>query len=142
VETGQKKSILFVSMHNSVRSQMSEGLLREFAGEKFEIFSAGTQPEEVNRIAVDAMAEVGIDIAHNRSTPLYYFEEQPFDYAVIFCSPSSEICPSVPYAQQSFVWNISDPVKAGGMDADKLQRLREFRDMLSQKLQQVIVSLA
>ena len=81
---------------NSARSQMAEGLLRSIAGDRFEVFSAGTKPAGLNSNAVVAMLEMGIDISHQRSKSVDDFAGQPFDYVITVCDNAREACPFFP----------------------------------------------
>jgi arsenate reductase len=65
-----KTRVLFVCTNNSARSQMAEGLLRHLYGDRYEVFSAGTEPTEVNPLAIRAMNERGVDISGHRSKSL------------------------------------------------------------------------
>ncbi|HEX2916036.1 MAG TPA: arsenate reductase ArsC [Chloroflexia bacterium] len=70
MEASSKIRVLFLCTHNSARSQMAEGLLRELGKGRFEAYSAGTEATFVRPLAIKAMAEVGIDISHQRSKVL------------------------------------------------------------------------
>src|SRR6267154_676055 len=74
-----KRRILFICTHNSARSQMAEGLLRHLGGERFEVFSAGTEATYVRPMAIRAMAEIGIDISGQQSKTLDRYLGEPFD---------------------------------------------------------------
>ena len=63
-----KKRVLFICTHNSARSQMAEGLLNAFLGDKFEGFSAGIKPTKINPYVIEAMAEIGVDISKHYGT--------------------------------------------------------------------------
>ncbi|HYR28033.1 MAG TPA: arsenate reductase ArsC, partial [Thermoanaerobaculia bacterium] len=77
-----KKRVLFLCTHNSARSQMAEGLLRNLAGEQFEVFSAGTEQTRVQPLAIEAMREIGIDIGGHRSKTLDELTGERFDYVI------------------------------------------------------------
>ena len=70
-----KKKVLFICTHNSTRSQIAEGLLRAMYGNRYEVYSAGTQPSRVNPYAIKVMAEVGIDISSHQSKMSMFFME-------------------------------------------------------------------
>ncbi|MGI8650772.1 MAG: arsenate reductase ArsC, partial [Rubrobacter sp.] len=93
-----KQKVLFLCTHNSARSQMAEGLLREIAGERFEVHSAGTEETLVRPLAVEAMREVGVDISGQRSKTLERYIEEPFDYVITVCDSANEACPFFPNA--------------------------------------------
>ncbi len=70
----EKRRVLFLCTHNSARSQMAEGILRNLYGDKFEVFSAGTEPSRVNPYAIRTMQEIGIDISENTSKSIEGFQ--------------------------------------------------------------------
>ena len=74
-----KRRVLFICTHNSARSQMAEGLLRYLGNDRFEVSSAGTEATFVRPMAIQAMAEVGIDISHQQSKTLDRYLDEPFD---------------------------------------------------------------
>ena len=81
-----KKRVLFICRHNSARSQIAEALLKKLYGDKYEAYSAGITPAEINPYVVRAMAEVGIDISKQRPKSLMEFWGQKFDYVVTVCT--------------------------------------------------------
>src|SRR5258708_26125914 len=93
-----KTSVLFLCTGNSARSQMAEGLLRHFAGDRYEVFSAGTQPVGLNPLAVEAMREIGADISAPRSKRVSAFDGVPVSAVVTVCDRVRESCPIFPMA--------------------------------------------
>ncbi|HAE84174.1 MAG TPA: protein-tyrosine-phosphatase, partial [Ktedonobacter sp.] len=91
-----KRRVLFICTHNSARSQMAEGLLRHLGGERFEVFSAGTEATLVRPLAIKAMAELGIDIAGQQSKTLDRYLDEPFDEVITVCDTAAEACPIFP----------------------------------------------
>jgi arsenate reductase (thioredoxin) len=131
-----KQRVLFLCTGNSARSQMAEGLLRHFAGERFEVFSAGTRPAGINPNAVIAMAELGISIAGNRSKSVDEFAGQRFDYVFTVCDNAKESCPVFPGGGKKLHESFRDPAAA---PADKqLGVFREVRDQISERLQRFV----
>jgi arsenate reductase len=88
-----KKKVLFVCAHNAARSQMAEGLLRSLYGDRYEAYSAGTQPSRINPYAIKVMAEIGIDISTHYSKNIDVFHGIRFDYVVPVCNKAKEECP-------------------------------------------------
>src|SRR5204862_4813190 len=88
-----KQRVLILCTGNSARSQMAEGLLRHDAGDRFEVFSAGTKPGQVRPEAIAVMRELGIDISGHRSKHVDEFKAQPFDYVLTVCNNANENCP-------------------------------------------------
>lgn len=124
----RKKRVLFVCTHNASRSQMAEGLLRALKGDRYEAFSAGTEPTGVHPAAVEAMAEIGIDIRGHRSKGLDAFPGKTFDEIVTVCDHARENCPVVPGGGIKRHESFADPSRATGNDADVLAFFRMVRD--------------
>src|SRR5258708_27160596 len=93
-----KTSVLFLCTGNSARSQMAEGLLRHFAGDRYEVFSAGTQPVGLNPLAVEAMREIGADISAQRSKRVSEFDGVPVSAVGAGCDPRRASFPLFPIA--------------------------------------------
>jgi arsenate reductase len=89
----KKKRVLILCTGNSARSQMAEGLLRHFGGDKFEVESAGVISSFVRPQAVKTMSEIGIDISSHRLKSLDEFLDEPFDYVLTVCDNAKESCP-------------------------------------------------
>lgn len=132
-----KKKVLFVCIFNSVRSQMSEGILRDRAGSKFEVFSAGVHSSQVNPYAVEVMREIGIDISHQESKTLDRYMKDTFDYVITVCDMNSESCPTLPPAKQVLHWSVIDPNHSVG---DHLEAFRKIRDILMEKIVNELVN--
>jgi arsenate reductase len=92
----QKKRVLFLCTGNSCRSQMAEGFLRHMAGDRFEVFSAGIKPTQVNLLAIKVMAEVGVDISKHRSKSAMKFIGEKLDYVITVCDNAKQTCPVFP----------------------------------------------
>lgn len=114
-----KKSVLFLCVHNSARSQMAEALLRALKGDVYDAYSAGIEPTEVDPDAVRAMAEIGIDISEQRSKGLESLGDTRFDTIVTLCD-AGDSCPFIPGAHMHRAF--PDPA-GGGIDA--FRRVRE-----------------
>lgn len=135
---GMKKRVLILCTGNSARSQMAEGLLRHDAGDRFEVASAGTKPVGLNPLAVKAMAELGIDIAHHRSKSVDEFLGERFDYAITVCDSARETCPILPGVAARIHWSFEDPAAAEGSDEEKLAAFRRVGDALRVRLREFI----
>jgi arsenate reductase len=107
-----KQRVLILCTGNSARSQMGEGLLRHLAGDRFEVFSAGTKPAGLNPNAVKAMQEVGIDISTHRSKSVNEFAGQQFDYVLTVCDSARESCPVFPGSGKRLHQSFDDPAAA------------------------------
>ena len=127
---GSKKRVLILCTGNSARSQMAEGLLRHDAGDRFEVFSAGTKPSSVRPEAIAAMQELGINISGHRSKSVDEFDGQPFDYVLTVCDNAKESCPVFPGNTVAIHHSFEDPVIVQGADEEKLAAFRRVRDRL------------
>ena len=123
-----KETVLFVCTHNSSRSQMAEGLLRAHYGDRYAVYSAGTQPSGVNPFAMAAMRDLAIDLADHRSEHIDQFADMPMDYVVTVCDSARESCPYLPAKQQNIHHSFEDPSAVNGTDAEKLAAFRRIRD--------------
>ncbi len=136
--SAERKRVLFLCTHNSSRSQMAEGLLRARAGDRYDVFSAGTQARRVHPLAMQAMAELGIDLseaAGHRSKSLEEFTGQPpMDLVVTVCDEAAEACPFFPGARRQVHWGFPDPSQATGTEAERLAVFRQVRDGLARRI--------
>ncbi len=130
----KKKRVLFLCAGNSARSQMAEGLLRDAAGDVFEAASAGSVPAGLSNRAVAVMAEMNVDISHQRSKSVDEFAGEEFDYVITLCDEMDENrCPVFPgKAGQRLHVPFSDPARASGSDEDILYTFRRVRDEINE----------
>ena len=127
-----RKRVLILCTGNSARSQMAEGLLREMAGDRFEVESAGVNPSRVRPEAVEAMREVGIDISGHRSKSADEFTGQQFDYIITVCDNARETCPVFPGHAERIHHSFEDPPAPGAADLDTTMAIfRRVRDEIS-----------
>lgn len=129
-----KKRILILCTGNSARSQMAEGLLRHDAGDRFEVFSAGTKPSHVRPEAIAAMGELGIDISGQRSKNVDEFTGQMFDYVLTVCDNARETCPFFPGGAAAIHHNFEDPAAFEGSEEQRLGLFRGVRDEIRKYL--------
>jgi arsenate reductase len=109
---------------------MAEGLLRHAAGDRFEVFSAGTKPSSVRPEAIAAMRELGIDISGHRSKSVDEFDGQRFDYMLTVCDNAKESCPVFPGTSAAIHHNFEDPAALQGSEEERLAAFRRVRDQL------------
>ncbi len=125
---------LFLCTHNSSRSQMAEGLLRAYGGRDFQVFSAGTHPRRVHPLAIQVMAEIGIDISERAghvAKGIESFAKQPLmDLVVTVCDEAAEECPYFPNARHQMHWGFPDPSQATGTDEERHAVFRHVRDLI------------
>jgi arsenate reductase len=132
----EKKRILFLCTGNSVRSQMAEGLLRHMAGDRFEVFSAGTRPAGLSPHAVAAMREIGIDISGHRSKHVDEFAGQAFDCVFTVCDNAREACPFFPGGGKRIHHSFEDP--AAVAPERQLEVFRRVRDEIAARLREFL----
>jgi arsenate reductase len=131
-----KQRVLILCTGNSARSQMAEGLLRSIAGDRFEVFSAGTKPVGLNPNADVVMREMGIDISHHRSKSVDEFAGQQFDYVITVCDNAREACPFFPGGGKRIHHSFEDP--AAAPPDQQLGVFGRVRDQISARLQEFI----
>ncbi len=131
--------VLFLCTHNSARSQMAEGLLRESGKGQFEVFSAGTEATHVRPLAIKVMADKGIDISGQRSKVLTEYLGEPFDYVITVCDQANESCPIFPGARHRLHWSFPDPSKTTGTEEQQLAVYRNVRDAIAERLQKELL---
>ena len=112
---------------------MAEGWLRHLAGDRYDVYSAGTHPGGLNPGSVETMAEVGINISGHQSKHAAEFLSQPFDFVVTVCDRAKESCPSWSGAKQVLHWSFDDP--AAVSDAtERQQAFRRVRDEIASSI--------
>jgi len=127
-----KKRVLILCTGNSARSQMAEGLLRSFDGDRVEVASAGTNPSTVRPEAIAVMSELGIDLSGHRSKHVREFDGQHFDYVITVCDNANEACPIFPGDTERIHWSFPDPAAVEGSEAERLAAFRRVRDSLAE----------
>ena len=128
--------VLFLCTGNSARSQMAEAFLRKYASDRFEAHSAGIEPKGVNPFTIQVMQEVGIDISNQTSKGVNtYLGKVLFEYLITVCDDADKNCPTVwPGVIQRMHWSFEDPAAFEGMDQEKLNKFRETRDQIEQRI--------
>jgi len=129
-----RQRVLILCTGNSARSQMAEGLLRHDAGDRFEVFSAGTKPSQVRPEAIEVMNELGIDISAHRSKGVEEFRGEAFDYVLTVCDNAKESCPVFPGAAKMMHRNFEDPAAAAGSAEERRRVFRLVRDEIREYL--------
>ncbi|MBB2959587.1 arsenate reductase ArsC [Pseudoclavibacter helvolus] len=128
-----KPSVLFVCVHNAGRSQMAAGYLTALAGGRIEVLSAGSEPkDQINPVAVEAMAEEGIDIAGN--TPKVLTTEAVQASDVVITMGCGDACPFFP-GKRYEDWKLDDPAGQG------IEAVRPIRDDIKQRVEALIAEL-
>ncbi len=123
--------IAFVCTANSARSQMAEGLARALLPENMEVWSAGTFASRVHPLAIEVMAERGIDIRHQHSKSVDELEGE-FDYVITLCDSAAAACPNLQGKRGRLHWPFSDPV--GSDLEDQAEAFRRVRDQIEERI--------
>ncbi|KAJ3075541.1 hypothetical protein HDU98_007787 [Podochytrium sp. JEL0797] len=118
---------------------MAEGLLNSLSVGHFVAESAGTEQTLVRPLAIQALAELGIDISHHTSKTLNQFLDQEFDFVVTVCDNANEACPLFRHGKQRHHWSFTDPSKAVGSEEEQLQAYRVVRDQIKEKIMTVLL---
>ena len=127
--------VLFLCTGNSARSIMAEALLRYYAPDQFEVYSAGLEPKGINPFTIRTMHEIGLDVSGGRSKDVMEFlGKVHIGYVITVCSNAEERCPIFPFSTQRLYWPFEDPVAFEGTDEAKLAKFREVRDLIDQRL--------
>ena len=124
------KKVLVLCTGNSCRSQIAEGYLRHFAGEKAEVFSAGVETHGVNPRAIATMKEDGIDITDQRSNNVEEYRSIDFDFVITVCDNARERCPFFPANAEKFHCNFPDPAKTIGTAAEIAEEFGKVRQQI------------
>ena len=136
-----KIKVLFVCIHNSVRSQMAEALLQHHTSELFLVDSAGLEPGDLNPLAIKAMQDINIDISNKETNSVFDFlkEGRTYNYVITVCDESnSERCPLFPGNSQRLHWSFDDPSALTGSEEKKLKRIIEIRAQIKVKILEFI----
>ncbi len=121
--------VLVLCTGNSCRSHLAEGFLRAAAQGRFRVASAGSKPAGyVHPLAIQVMAEVGVDLAGHTSKHLSEFLHQPVETVITVCGNADQACPIFPGQVNRHHWPFLDPAHATGTEAEKLQVFRSVRD--------------
>lgn len=121
---------------------MAEGWLRQLASDRYEAFSAGTDPVGLNPGAVAAMRESGVDISAHRSKHVNEFAGTPFDCVVTVCDRARETCPIFPGARAVLHWSFDDPAQATGTDEERRAVFRRVRDEIADRIRRFLAEPA
>jgi arsenate reductase len=134
-----RPNVLILCTGNSCRSQMAEGFLRQRAGNRFDVFSAGTDPaERVHPLAVEVMAEKGIDISGNQPTDVgKYLGRMAVRHLIIVCAGANERCPRIfPGMRNRLFWPFDDAAAFEGTQEATMDEFRRVRDQIESRIEQ------
>ena len=129
--------VLFICGHNSGRSQMAEAFLKDMAGDRIDVESAGLEPKPVNPLVIEVMQEIGYDLSQAQSDSVFEFfkEGRLYDYVITVCDETAAgQCPVFPGITKRLHWPFMDPETLTGNHEEKLAALREIREQIRQKV--------
>jgi arsenate reductase len=134
------KKILVLCTGNSCRSQIAEGYLQYFAGDKAQVYSAGVETHGVNPRAIATMKEDGIDISQHTSNNIDEYIKIDFDFVITVCDNAKERCPYFPTKAKKFHQNFPDPAKSIGSEEEISEQFRQVRNMIKSFSQQFVAN--
>ncbi len=135
---GNRTKVIFICTGNSCRSQMAEGLLRYMAGDRFEVFSAGSHPSHLHPASIIVMAELGIDISNHSADSIDEYLDKDIDIVISVCDNARQVCPVFSGDVQQIHWSIDDPFHGWGAEPSDLIPYREIREILKDRLESFI----
>ena len=115
----KKPNVIFLCTHNRARSQMAEAFLRKYAGQHFNVFSAGFETQDIHPFTFKVMEEVGIDLSDHYPKKLEQFiGEKHFGIVITVCKRAEELCPTFPGVSTRLFWDIEDPSAFEGTEEE------------------------
>lgn len=135
------KKILVLCTGNSCRSQIAEGYLRHFGGDRVAVYSAGVETHGVNPRAIETMKEDGIDLSGHTSNNLTEYLHLPFDIILTVCDHANEVCPVFPGHAKKIHHNFPDPAKATGTEEEIRTAFRQVRNQIKTYCQTLVNAL-
>ncbi len=124
------KKVLVLCTGNSCRSQIADGYLQFFAGDKAQVYSAGVETHGVNPKAIATMMEDGIDISKHTSNNVLEYQGIDFDFVITVCDNAKERCPYFPSRAEKFHYNFPDPAKATGTELEIKNEFARVRELI------------
>jgi arsenate reductase len=134
------RRVLFLCTHNSARSQMAEALLNTLGEGRFNAYSAGTRARGLHPFAIQAMAEIGMDISLQQSKTIDEFVDQPFDLVITVCDEASEACPYFANARERRHWSFPDPSAVPGDEA-RYAAFVEVRNAIRERIERELLGV-
>ncbi len=136
-----KRRVLFLCTGNAARSQLAEGWLQTLGGERFAVFSAGTNPKPaVHPLAIQVLRAAGIDLTAGRPKDVREFLGQPFDYIITVCDNARATCPTFPGAHRQLHWPLPDP--AAVAEPQREAAFRQTSAAIRQRIRRFIADQA
>jgi arsenate reductase len=129
-----KQRVLFLCRYNSCRSQMAEGLINHYHGDRFEAFSAGIETKPINHMAFRVLAQLGIDITRQYSKTLSAFKGEQFDYVISLCNDNDVSFPLFIGGVKRVDIGFPDPSVLTGTEKDLMSAFQKLRDEMRDRL--------
>jgi arsenate reductase (thioredoxin) len=134
-----KTRVLFMCTGNTARSQMAEAFLRAYAGDRYDAFSAGLEPREINPLTIAVMEERGFDLSDQSAKGLKEFlGKVHFGYLITVCSRAEAECPTFPGMGMREFWPFEDPAALDGTEEERMAKFREVRDAIETRIREWI----
>ena len=136
-----KAKVLFLCVGNSARSQMAEAFLKKHGGDRYDTYSAGTEPKGINPYTERVMEEVGVSLGGQYSKHVKeYMGKVHFGYLITVCGESEQDCPTIfPSVGQIIHWSFEDPAALVGSDEEKVAKFREVRNRIEQQIKEWVI---
>jgi arsenate reductase (thioredoxin) len=134
------EKVLFVCIHNSARSQMAEAYFNKYTNGKHISESAGITAGVLNKYVVEVMKEDGIDISNNLTKEVFdlYKKGKIYSHIISVCEETTQKCPIFPGITKRISWSIEDPSGLIGSEKEKIEKTREIRDKIKNKVIEII----
>ena len=134
----QRKNVLILCTRNSARSQMAEALLRKHAGDRFDVYSAGLNPDRIHPMVEPVMREIGLDVSGQRSKGVQvYLGRLTAHYLIVVCENAERNCPKIfPGPGERLFWPFDDPAAVEGTEEVQLEAFRRVRDQIDARLRE------
>jgi arsenate reductase len=120
---------------------MAEGLLKHYGNGEFEVYSAGLRPSYVHPLAINAIAELDIDITNQYSKTVTEFIDQEFSYVITVCDSAKELCPVFPGKYKALHWRIEDPASTSGTEEEMMKVFRKIRQNILEKVKHFVTTI-
>ncbi|MFX1258048.1 MAG: arsenate reductase ArsC [Promethearchaeota archaeon] len=132
----EKPKVVFLCTGNSARSQMAEAFLKKHAGKHFEVYSAGFEPQDIDPFTIKVMEELDYDLKDQYSKELKEFlGKVHFGIVITVCEKAEKTCPIIPGVNTRLFWSFEDPAAFEGTEKEKINKFRQVRDQIHQKIQ-------
>ena len=129
-----KKNIIFICTGNACRSQIAHGLIEHIAGDRFNVFSAGSHPSRVHPMSIKIMEEIGIDISHHTSDPIEDYFDKEIDIVITVCDNVNKLCPVFPGTIEKIHWSVDDPFKGWDYNENQIDSFRQTREEIRDRI--------